>query len=100
MVSLLTKLHKSIHHIIRYFIFDRMDVQSLYFDSINWIGEKKKEKQTDPLLELTSFLFEGSEQSGINLTSFNDWRYSSAKKKNLQLLFKFSYLHKIAQNKN
>lgn len=82
MVSLLTKFHKSIHHNIRHFTFDRLNVQRLYFDSINRIGGKEK-KKTDPLLELTSFLFEGSEHSGINLISFNDCRYSSAKKKHI-----------------
>lgn len=79
MVSLLTKFHKSIHHNIRHFTFDRTNGQSLSFESITWIGGGGG--GTDPLLELTSFLFEGSEHSGINMISFNDWRYFSAKKK-------------------
>lgn len=45
MVSLLTKFHKSIHHNIRHFTFDKTNVQSLYFESITWIGGKKKKQQ-------------------------------------------------------
>ena len=82
MVSLLTKFHKSIHHNIRHFTFDKTNVQSLYFESITWIGgKKKKTTKTDPPLELISFLFEGSEHSGINMISFNDWRFFPLKKK-------------------
>lgn len=36
------------------------------------------EKKNDPLLELTSFLFEGCEHSDTNLPLFSNWRYSSA----------------------
>lgn len=36
-----------------------------------------------PLLTLTSFLFEGSECSDINLPSFNYWRYPSANAANM-----------------
>ena len=81
MVSLLTKFHKSIHHNIRHSTFDRTNVQSLYFESITWTGGETKQNKTGPLLGLTSFLLEGSEHSGINMISFNDWRYFSAKKK-------------------
>lgn len=52
-----------------------MNIQSLYFDSTDW-----KEEKNDPLLELTSFLFEGYEHSDIKLPLFSNWRYSSANK--------------------
>lgn len=61
-----------------YFIFDRINLQKLYFDSINWV-----KSCTSVKINWVDILFEASDDTDIMLASYNSWRsYFSANRAN------------------